>query len=416
MKFIHTADWHLGATLREESRSAEHCAFLRWLLETLKSEEADALIVAGDIFDSANPSAESLKILCEFLRSAANQMPILQTFLMGGNHDSANRIEAPRELFSLANTKVVGAWPWTEQGKWREKDLILPIKDKNGSICAWLGAVPFLRPGDLFLENPKDNAENWLVESIRERYSQVAREIKKLRTPDQAMILTGHLYAAGTTLSPDSERYVQRGNIEAVSTEVFPKEAAYVALGHLHLAQEVGKLQHIRYCGSPIPMSVNERNYPCQVVAVEIEKDHFTNIKPIRVPIIREILLLPGNEPADKSIVINKLREFPDKKNCNSPRDSWPLVEIRVLLDSPDPFLKNEIENVAKNKALVIIRIESSYRNAVNEKQLPLDLDKISPMEMFTMKWKKDFQADPDEALLKAFREVLQEVQHKGEA
>ncbi|NPC81309.1 exonuclease subunit SbcD, partial [Pyxidicoccus fallax] len=100
MRLLHTSDWHLGHTLYDVSREAEHAAFLDWLLETLEAESVDALLVAGDIFDTANPSAEAQAAWYHFVARARRRLPRLDVVVIGGNHDSAARLDAPDPLFA----------------------------------------------------------------------------------------------------------------------------------------------------------------------------------------------------------------------------------------------------------------------------------------------------------------------------
>jgi exonuclease SbcD len=327
LKIIHTSDWHLGATLHETDRRTEQEAFLRELAELLEREKADALIVAGDVYDGANPPSEAIRLLCDFLVEARRRRPRLRTVLIGGNHDSALRLEAPGGLYDLAGVRVVGAWPWTGGDRWDPARLWVPLEDQRGSVAAWLGAVPFLRPGDLArLGGPVEPGEAppSVGESIRRAYG-LALDASP-RRPGQALLLAGHCYVAGGRLSPESERPVQRGNLDPVPISAFPEGTAYVALGHLHRPQSVGDRPSVRYSGSPIPLSFPEADNPHQVVAVTLEGEAASEIRPIRVPRVRELLRIPRGGPGPKEEVLAALRDLPPEEACPFPGAGAPVL------------------------------------------------------------------------------------------
>ncbi|MFP2913001.1 exonuclease subunit SbcD, partial [Pyxidicoccus sp. 3LFB2] len=148
MRLLHTSDWHLGHTLYDVSREAEHAAFLDWLLETLEAQAVDALLVAGDIFDTANPSADAQAAWYHFVARARRRMPRLDVVVIGGNHDSAARLDAPDPLFAALGVRVVGGLPRT-RGELELERLLVPLHDAKGRVGAWVAAVPYLRPADL---------------------------------------------------------------------------------------------------------------------------------------------------------------------------------------------------------------------------------------------------------------------------
>ena len=109
LRILHTADWHLGHSLHGQSRDYEHGRFLDWLLRTLEQRQADALLIAGDVFDSANPPAAAQAMLYRFLVEAGRRLPGLQMVLVAGNHDSPARLEAPSPILETLNVRMVGA-------------------------------------------------------------------------------------------------------------------------------------------------------------------------------------------------------------------------------------------------------------------------------------------------------------------
>lgn len=168
VRIIHTADWHLGHTLHEFSRELEHRRFLAWLLEVLGEHQADALLVAGDIFETANPSAVAQEMWYRFLAQARRRYPNLDIVVIGGNHDSAARLDAPRPILAAQDVFMVGGLPQQAAGGLDIDRLLAPLHDAAGNVKAWVAAVPYLRSGDL----PRiPDADDRLIEGVRQIYS-----------------------------------------------------------------------------------------------------------------------------------------------------------------------------------------------------------------------------------------------------
>src|SRR3989338_5150952 len=148
MRVIHTSDWHLGQELHGFDRSAEHDTFLDWLASQLNKLDADALIVTGDIYDTVNPPIPAQQRLYQLLRRALTENPSLQIVLIGGNHDSAARLELPKHLLDADRIHVIGGMP-RHDGQAIPARTLIELRDKTGTPCAVCAAVPYLRPGDL---------------------------------------------------------------------------------------------------------------------------------------------------------------------------------------------------------------------------------------------------------------------------
>jgi exonuclease SbcD len=191
MRFIHTSDWHLGQTLHNFDRSYEHQAFLDWLIVCLVKEEAEALMISGDIFDTANPAAQAQKQFYRFLQRAKQQLPHLNIVIIAGNHDSPGRLEAPAPLLEEMDLAVICFVPRLLDGSIDLDRLVLPSKNAAGEIKAWCLAIPFLRPSDV----PKCEGEvkDPYMQGITLLYQQCLQYALTQRQPDQAIIALGHL-------------------------------------------------------------------------------------------------------------------------------------------------------------------------------------------------------------------------------
>src|SRR5690606_20506504 len=144
IRILHTADWHIGQLFHEYDRTYEHQQFLDWLTQTLRIAQVNVLLVSGDVFDLSNPSAASIRLFYTFLNRATSVNPDLQVIITAGNHDSASRLESPKPLLESSNIHIVGLVEKDENGAIDYDKLIIPLKDKDGSVKAWCLAVPFL--------------------------------------------------------------------------------------------------------------------------------------------------------------------------------------------------------------------------------------------------------------------------------
>ena len=266
VRFFHTSDWHLGQFFYNHSRQYEHEQFLAWLLEQISARQPNALLIAGDIFDVINPASSAQKQLYQFLADAHARAPHMQTLMIAGNHDSGYRIEQVEPLLAKYNAKAVGVIHKNSQQQIDLEHLLVPILDEQQNTVAWCLSLPFLRPAEItgFNEHTT-NSQN----AIAYLHQQLIAEAKARKTTDQALILMSHAHMQGGETS-DSERPIVIGNEEALSTALFDEIIDYVALGHLHKPQKVGE-EHIRYSGSPIPLSFSEINYKHQVVEVILD-------------------------------------------------------------------------------------------------------------------------------------------------
>ena len=235
MKIIHTADWHLGQTFYGHERYREHKLFLDWLCNVISEKEIDLLLIAGDVFDSPNPSAEAQRMFYTFLTKVTTANEGLQVIVTAGNHDSAARLEAPMPMFDVFNTSVSGVVHFVNDEIEYER-MIVPLK--NGGCCL---AVPYLRMHDL----PEADSYS---EGVALLYNELYKRAKERGySPIVAM---GHLQASGAEISVgDGLEYAIIGGMEGINAKFANEGIAYTAIGHLHRAQRVGGRENIRYSG-----------------------------------------------------------------------------------------------------------------------------------------------------------------------
>lgn len=406
MKILHTSDWHLGHQLHGYQRDYEHQQFLNWLADTLEREQVDALLVAGDIFDSANPPASAWRMLYRFLARLAKSLPDLNVVMTGGNHDSPSKLDAPHELLKAFDLHLVGGISRDEQGQLDMDRLLVPLTNRSGATTAWVLAVPFLRSSDLRTEDLGEDDDR-LIKGVEILYRQVTDAARAIRQPGQALIGMGHVYMASGQLSEMSERRVLGGNQHALPASVFPDDLCYAALGHLHLAQRVAKKEHIRYCGSPLPLSMSERHYKHQVVVLELDGESLSGITPIPVPRVVDMLKVPADpQPLEQALKALKALATED-----SPRETQPYLEVPVLLDKPQAMLREKVLQALEGKAVRLAKITTHYRQQQDTPSLAHQrLSEVSPQQVFALSWQQKYDGQPPNAMCEAFEQLLTRI------
>ena len=412
MRLFHTSDWHLGQSLHGQERDFEHNCFLDWLLGQLRLRNPDALLIAGDIFDTVNPPVKAQERLYDFIVSAHEQQPKLTIVMIAGNHDSGSRIELPAPLMRRLRTHALGRVLWLDDGQLDAERLLIPLPDASGEIAAWCLALPFLRPAEVTGAHLGDDylrgigqVHEWLIEAANTK-----------RKPGQALIAISHAHMAGGSISEDSERSLIIGNAEALPASLFGPSISYVALGHLHKPQRVNNEERIRYCGSPIPLSFSEIGYQHQILDVTLKGETLVSVETRLIP---RAVNLQRIGPLPLAEILTQLAELPDiDLLADIQRQPW--LEVRVKLDEPQPDLRQQIETALQGKSVRLVRIAAEYagsggRNGDDDATRLIELDQLTPQELFSRAWQENYGSEADEQTLKDFAVLLQEVQLEGE-
>jgi exonuclease SbcD len=416
MNILHTADWHLGQLFHEYDRSFEHQQFLDWLVQTLQREEVDVLLISGDVFDLSNPSAATVRQFYRFLNLASKACPGIQIVITAGNHDSASRLESPKPLLESSNIHIVGVVERDDEGNVDYEKLIIPLI-KKGRIEAWCLAVPFLRMGDYPAIADCDNP---YAEGVAALYRDICQVVKHKRQPGQALIAMGHLHAQGVEISDmDKAERLIMGGIECIAASAFPDELSYVALGHIHKAQRLGGKEHIRYAGSPLPMSFSEINYKHQVILFTIEEGQVTHFRTIEVPVTVPLLKIPAVHSRMEEVLL-ALRRLPPA--AGKDRRTAPYLQVSVLLDAPEPGLRYKIEQALAGKYARLARIDTRYPQkdplVSNQIQSSDPLQTLKPIDVLNQVYVSRYAQKVPAALLTLFNEIAQQIGEKvgGEA
>ncbi|MER5081169.1 exonuclease subunit SbcD [Providencia stuartii] len=392
MRIIHTSDWHLGQYFFTKSRAAEHQQFLTWLIEQVKLHQVDAMIVAGDIFDTGSPPSYARELYNQFVVSL--QQTGCQLVILSGNHDSVSVLNETSSLLAYLNTDVVtsGATPH-----------VITLKNAQGQPGALLCAIPFLRPRDIQLSVTGQSSEEKqlsLQTAIRDYYQasyQLAEQQRQTMGLDIPIIATGHLTVVGAELT-DSVRDIYIGTLDAFPSAAFPP-ADYIALGHIHRPQVIGQQQHIRYSGSPIALSFDEANQQKSVCLVEFDGRELSQIHQLAIPTFQPLQTLKGSL-ADIQKQLHVLSIEPDT----------PPVWLDIEVASQDYLadIQQRIESIIKGLPVEVVLLRRARKPQNPQQALANEtLNELTAEEVFLRRLAEESLDDKEkeQRLLVLFRQ-----------
>ena len=407
MRVLHTADWHLGQRfIQGHERTDEHRHFLEWLVQTVKDQQVEVLVVAGDVFDTGSPSNQALELYYSFLLTM-QQTSCRDIVVVGGNHDSPATLNAPARLLRHLRVHVVGCVPDCFE------DQVLVLDDAAGQPGLVVCAVPFLRDRDVRLSVPGETAEERearIKQGIADHYARLSEveQVWQLKDLGLPVLATGHLYAAGAAPS-DSERTIHVGNLGQVTADHFPTVFDYVALGHLHRPQRVGGREHIRYSGSPIPLSFSEIDHPKEVLLLDFADGKLAGLQPLPVPGARRLVRFHGTLEE----VTQGLTNY---DNAGFLLPAWADVQIHselTQLEVADALLlviqtldRQQLEVLAR-RHLRLIKLRALGADAETDEPLTPSLHDFTEREVFGQRLAAEPEASRAE-LLRTFDELLE--------
>ncbi len=414
MRVLHTSDWHLGHRLCDLERQEEHGYFLRWLLQTIEDHRVDLLLVAGDIFDTANPTYQAQQLYFNFLSDLVRTC-CRHVVIIGGNHDSPGLLEAPREFFRHLNIRVVGKA--SEGGQ----DELVVLGDRNNPemvVCA----VPYLRDRDLrqaVAGAGLDDIEKRIKEGIIRRYQLLAgtEYVQDCRRQGIPVIATGHLFVDGGQVDgaegERSEKEIHLGRFGQISYRHFPEEFGYIALGHLHRPQLVEGQSHIRYAGSPLPLSFSEADQRKSVQLLDYENSHLAGIESLAVPAWRKLVRYKGTfDDLEKALAgWQAVQE-------TSPLPLW--ADLTIQTEQHDPLLLQNIRTLVQPGPAQVLKIQIHLMREVNAtpKTIPpgQSLKELLPETVFRKRCTdQKFPLEEKTEILQAFKELVRMLEEQPE-
>ena len=348
MKILHTSDWHLGRSLYGRKRYEEFEVFLKWLADTIQSNEIGVLLMAGDVFDISAPSNRAQELYYRFLCRMANSS-CRHVVVVAGNHDSPSFLNAPKELLKALYVHVIGSASETPE------DEVLMLRNEQDAPELIVCAVPYLRDRDIRLAEAGEGVEDKerkLIEGISNHYAAVAaiaEQKNKEIGSNVPVVGMGHLFmAGGQTVDGDGVRELYIGSLPHVTAETFPVGFNYLALGHLHVPQKVNGSETIRYSGSPLPMGFGEAKQQKSVCMVEFHTTAAT-VQLIEVPVFQKLERVKGDWDSISS-------RFLELSAINS--DAW----IEVIYEGEEVIvdLRERLDAAIIGTQMEILRVKNT--------------------------------------------------------
>lgn len=339
MKILHTGDWHLGHTLYNHDRAEEHEYFLRQIQNIVLREQPDAMIVSGDVYHYATPSAAAQKIYCDYLLLIHEACPSMQIIVTAGNHDSASKLMVNYNLWKHFNLHTIGHTATDNYD-----DFIIEIK-KNDVLTGYVVAFPFAYP-------------RFLPEHY---YTDVLDYVDHKNTQHVPVVVSAHLAITAS----DYSCHTNIGTLDCVNADIFGHKYCYMALGHIHRAQTLSHQPTVRYSGTPIGVSFDEdiaspyssEPYMHSVSMVECTYNT-VNVTPIEIKSLRPLKTIPA-QPSEWSTALQALKDLP--------ADDPSYIRLNVLVTDYAPYNANALANEAcEGKACRFCHILTTRNKAEN--------------------------------------------------
>lgn len=392
MRILHTSDWHLGRSFGDFNLLDEQRAFVDWLVETTETEQAELVVIAGDLHDRAVPPAAAVTLFSDAVRRL--RAVGAEVVAIAGNHDSGERVDAFDGLVDAGGIVI--------RGGYRAASTVTVREYSDGPLA--IVALPFLEPLAAPIEtreeiragqsSPRLSHESVLVHAI---------EGAKANLPDGVRSLAlAHAFVTGAAPS-DSERELAVGDSGMVSADIFDP-FDYVALGHLHRPQLVSGSERIRYSGSPLPYSFGERHQKV-VVSIDLAADGTFTSREIPIEVGRpvatirgsfdEIMAGPTNEQSWVRVELLDAAVIPDAHRALRAKFPW-LVEIARVASSapsghrltaaevrtrpPAELVRDfwtEVSNVEANEAIAAVLDQAIHLAQREDGLAPLELEHV---------------------------------------
>lgn len=376
MKLLHTSDWHVGKAIRGESRADEHRAVLAEIVDIARREQVHLVVVAGDLFDSSSPTAESEEIVYRTLLGLAESgVPVA---VIAGNHDNAKRLQAVAPLLELGRVMLVAEPTRPDAGG------VIELKVSDGTPVR-IAMLPFVSKRGIV------RAEQLMVQAAFEHAQVYAERLRTLVdvlcgrfTDDAVNILAAHAFVLGAKAG-GGERPAHLVEEYAITAQSFPATVGYGALGHLHQPQRIPAGPPLHYCGSPLQLDFGEGEQVKQVNIVTMSPGVPADVRPVQLTAGRRLQTLRGG--------------LDELLSLAAPTDTW----LRVIVQGPTRAGLAQLVRDALGPGVVDVRVEGTDRAPG---QAPTDHGNRSPQDLF--KTYLDLESVADDRIPRLFAELLE--------
>lgn len=383
MKFLHLADLHIGKRVCEHNMLEDQEYILGQVLEVVRAESPDAVLIAGDVYDKSVPSAEAVSVFDDFLVKLSSTGT--KVFVISGNHDSAERIAFGGRLMQSKGVFMSPVY----DGEF----VPATLRDEFGEVDVWM--LPFVRPADVRAVENRDSAGNSCggdvpeakpenVPVIADFTDAVRVAISKMKfTAGRRNVLLSHQFVTGAERS-DSEENI--GGLDNVDASVFAG-FDYVAMGHIHKPQNVstscdeGPVARARYCGTPLKYSLSEAIHEKSVTVVELAgiTDIAQNLAQLNVRTVPLVPLHDVRKVRGMFADIVSPKFIAEQEAAGKKLDDYVYVELTDEIDIPDAVMK--LRGTYKN--LMTLTYDNTRTRMQSTKMEAVNVKEKSPMELF---------------------------------
>lgn len=405
MRILHTSDWHLGQHFIGRSRADEHQAFLRWLITQVQQQHIDAIIVAGDIFDTATPPSYARELYNQFIVEL--QQHRCQLVILAGNHDAAAVLNESKNLLQYLNTHVVA----TCSANLSEQLIVLT--DRQQQPAALLCAVPFLRPRDISNSQAGQSAadkQRSLQQAITLHYQQLfalAQQYNSTHSLALPIVMTGHLTTLGVSQS-ESVRDIYIGSLAAFPADAFPP-ADYIALGHIHQSQQINAATDIRYSGSPLALSFDEANQQKQAWLIDFQSADKT-VTSLEIPCFQPLRSIQTDLHSLKSRVSDALAQIKAGETL------W----LELVISETDAYLSDlqmRVEQQLEDLPVALLRLrrQRSTLSFALQHESALSLAELNPAEVWQARLQTEQLTDSQQQQLSVLhQQIVAKLEHNA--
>lgn len=400
MRIIHTSDWHLGKSLSGNSRLPEQAQFLKYFIDKCNELKPDLILIAGDIYDNSNPSAQAEELFYETLKSLSRGGECI-SFIIAGNHDNPERLTAASPLAKEHGIVMLGTLKTViEKGKYGKCEVVnakegfveLKIGDENVAIAA----LPYpseKRISEAFYEHTQTMEEK--RKTYAEKIGEIFSELQKNYRKDCVNLAVAHIFAM-KGYEGSSERTGSLGDSFLVDREYLPKNADYIALGHIHKPLSLDKEGKIRYSGSPIHYNIDETSYDKKFFVIDVKAGEAVNVTEELIPIFKPM----------ERWNCGSIDEAIEMCRKHGGEDSFVYITVETDVYITDAQIK-EMKSFKDG----IIDIIPNIKNQDDE-QHTVKIGELSFSEQFAEFYKfRKRGAKPSEELMKLFDEIVSDAQ-----
>jgi exonuclease SbcD len=377
MRFLHTSDWHLGKTLKGRSRADEYEAALAEILDIIRREKIDCVLITGDVFDSQAPPPDAERLAFNFF-SEIRSLGV-QGVVIAGNHDHPKRLAAIKDVLRLIDIHV-------RSEPARPVDGGLLELEKN-SERVQIAVLPFVTAGKVEDAAKLMGEEDERYKDYKDRIGDMCDALTGSFSSKTINLLLAHLYVDGAETSR-SEREIHISKPYAVTAQRFPSTAHYIALGHLHRPQEINAPSRALYAGSLVQLDFGEREQKKRVVVIDAH--------PGKPATIIDCPLSAGRQLREVSGSLDELSAQADTFG-----DDWLRVSVKV--DKPVPGIADAVKEILPNT----LEVRLDYPRAEIQ---AIEIAGADPLDLFSHFYTHQRAADPPEEITKLFRALYEEA------